>query len=164
MSEVEQTSDHWTARLPKKRMAAGALFFDKDGRVLLVEPTYTPGWDYPGGVVEANETPYVAACREIEEELGLSTKLGALLAADWEPARDEIPLEGFGVVFDGGVLSDDEIARIRLPAEELHRFGFFTPAEAAELLPAHLWRRVSAAMRARDDATAVYLDDGYPVR
>jgi hypothetical protein len=45
--------------LARKRMAAGALFRDEDGRVLLVNPTYKPTWDLPGGRREGR----VAACR-----------------------------------------------------------------------------------------------------
>ena len=30
-------------------MAAGALFRDEDGRVLLVDPTHQPTWDLPAG-------------------------------------------------------------------------------------------------------------------
>jgi ADP-ribose pyrophosphatase YjhB (NUDIX family) len=48
-------------------MAAGVLLFDADGRVLLVEPTYKPYWELPGGVVEADESPHTAACRELKE-------------------------------------------------------------------------------------------------
>jgi 8-oxo-dGTP diphosphatase len=163
MSDTQPVPEHWTAKLPKKRIVAGALFFDKDGRVLLVDPSYTKGWDYPGGVVEANETPYAGACREIEEELGLVRRLGALLAVDWETPREDVPVEGFCVVFDGGVLSDDDIASIRLQADELDAFDLCTPAEAVDLLPAYLARRVLAAIEARDSGSAVYLDDGLPV-
>ena len=45
--------DQYIASLARKRMAAGSLFRDEDGRVLLVDPTYKPMWDLPGGVVEA---------------------------------------------------------------------------------------------------------------
>jgi len=31
------------------RVAAGVLFRDAQGRVLLVKPTYKDGWDIPGG-------------------------------------------------------------------------------------------------------------------
>jgi len=34
------------------RVAAGALFFGDQGRVLLVHPTYKDTWDIPGGYVE----------------------------------------------------------------------------------------------------------------
>ncbi|HEY8471123.1 MAG TPA: NUDIX hydrolase [Natronosporangium sp.] len=41
------------------RVAAGALFRDGDGRVLLVKPTYKPGRDIPGGFVSPDESPLV---------------------------------------------------------------------------------------------------------
>ena len=55
----------FTATLPRKRMGAGVLLSDELGRVLLVEPTYKPSWEVPGGVVEADESPRAAAhlCR-----------------------------------------------------------------------------------------------------
>lgn len=144
-------------------MASGAVFFDEDGRVLIVKPTYTAGWDYPGGVVEADETPYDAACREIEEELGLTKKLGRLLVVDWEPPSQEIPLEGLGTVFDGGVLSADEIASIRLQESELGAFELCAPADVYDRMPAHLARRAAATVHARDTGTTAYLENGYPV-
>ena len=52
-------------------MAAGVLYVDDQDRVLIVEPTYHDHWNLPGGVVQANESPYAAARREIGEELGL---------------------------------------------------------------------------------------------
>ena len=54
------------------RVAAGALFSDESGRVLLVKPTYKKTWDIPGGYVEPGESPRAACIREIREELGLS--------------------------------------------------------------------------------------------
>jgi 8-oxo-dGTP diphosphatase len=39
------------------RVASGALFFDTQGRILLVKPTYKDGWEIPGGYVEPGETP-----------------------------------------------------------------------------------------------------------
>ena len=61
----------YTATLPAKRAAAAVLFTDPEGRVLLVEPTYKPTWEIPGGTVELNESPFAAAAREVKEELGL---------------------------------------------------------------------------------------------
>jgi 8-oxo-dGTP pyrophosphatase MutT (NUDIX family) len=43
--------DQYVASLARKRMAAGALFRDGDGGVLLVDPVYKPGWELPGGAV-----------------------------------------------------------------------------------------------------------------
>ncbi|HEX6445924.1 MAG TPA: GNAT family N-acetyltransferase, partial [Streptosporangiales bacterium] len=94
------------ASLPAKRVAAGALFVDAAGRVLLVEPTYKEVWDIPGGVVERDESPRDGCRREVREELGLDRPVGGLLCVDWElPARPKT--EGVVLVFDGGIVSDD---------------------------------------------------------
>ncbi|MGW0970924.1 NUDIX domain-containing protein [Streptomyces sp. NPDC002516] len=64
-------NEHET-KMAHPRMAAGALFFDADGRVLMVEPTYKDYWDIPGGYVETGESPLQAADREVHEELGIT--------------------------------------------------------------------------------------------
>jgi 8-oxo-dGTP pyrophosphatase MutT (NUDIX family) len=83
--------DEYIASLARKRMAAGALFRDEDGRVLLVDPTYKPTWDLPGGAVEKEESPYAACRREVAEELGLDRSPGRVLVVDWVPSRPERP-------------------------------------------------------------------------
>jgi 8-oxo-dGTP diphosphatase len=40
-----------------KPVGSGCLIHDDFGRTLLVKPTYKPGWEIPGGTVEANESP-----------------------------------------------------------------------------------------------------------
>lgn len=71
------------------RVAAGALFFDDQGRVLLVHPTYKDTWDIPGGYVERGESPAAACRRELNEELGLDRQPQQLLAVDWAPNESE---------------------------------------------------------------------------
>nr|WP_192757139.1 NUDIX hydrolase [Actinopolymorpha pittospori] len=139
-------------------MAAGALLFDEDGRILLVEPTYKPYWEIPGGVVEADESPHTAACRELKEELGLVRSLLPLLTVDWVPPHDGRP-EAMLFVFDGGEMSAEEIAGITVPSEELHGWRFCTPAEAAQLLKPAQGRRVAASLDARAANEVVYLEN-----
>ena len=73
------------AKMARPRMASGALFFDDEGRVLLLEPTYKDYREIPGGYVEKGESPRQACIREVREELGISPPIGRLLAVDWAP-------------------------------------------------------------------------------
>ena len=75
--------------MARPRVAAGALFLDDSGRVLLVHPVYEAHWDIPGGYVEPGESPPRACRREVHEELAITPTVGALLAVDWAPVDDE---------------------------------------------------------------------------
>jgi 8-oxo-dGTP diphosphatase len=140
------------------RTAAGVLFFDEDGRVLLVKPTYKPGWEIPGGYLHAGETPSEGAAREVKEELGITPPIGRLLAADWAPH----PTEGDKLlfVFDGGVLPTDELDRITVDQVEIGEYAFHTTDQLDALLIPRLARRVHAACAARACSETVYLEHG----
>ncbi|MFF9406377.1 NUDIX domain-containing protein [Streptomyces anandii] len=146
------------AKMAHPRMAAGALFFDAGGRVLMVEPTYKDYWDIPGGYVETGESPLKAATREVQEELGITRTLGRLLAVDWAPNTTE----GDKVLylFDGGQLAPETIAQIRPEAEELKAVRFVAPQEITERTIPRLARRILAAIEARAASTPVYLEHG----
>lgn len=61
---------------------------ERDGQVLLVRLNYGPRdgrWALPGGLVENDETPDVAAIRETEEETGLRVAIDGLLATWMRP-------------------------------------------------------------------------------
>ncbi|WP_306369386.1 NUDIX domain-containing protein [Nocardiopsis sp. CC223A] len=73
----------------RPRVAAGVLFFDHLGRVMMVVPSYKDHRDLPGGYIEHGETPSQAAAREVKEELGITPPLGRLLVVDWAPSRSE---------------------------------------------------------------------------
>ncbi|KJK44815.1 MULTISPECIES: NUDIX hydrolase [unclassified Streptomyces] len=146
----------------RETVAAGVLLFDQHDRVLLVDPTYKAGWEFPGGVVETGEAPARAGIREVTEELGLVLdRTPTLLVVDWE--RPQPP--GFGglrLLFDGGRLTDETATHLRLPGPELRAWRFVTEAEAAELLPQHRYERLRWALRARERGRPLYLEAGSP--
>ncbi len=153
------SSGDYTATLPAKRMGSGVLFTDQAGRVLLVEPTYKDHWEIPGGCVDADESPYDAAVRELKEELGLSVAPGRLLAVDWVPPRPG-RTEGVMFVYSGGVLDPVREIEIHLPPDELRSWAWCTSAEADGRLSPLLARRVAAATRALHEGVTVYLENG----
>jgi ADP-ribose pyrophosphatase YjhB (NUDIX family) len=153
------------ARMPRKRMAAGALIRDERGRVLLVEPVYKPVWDLPGGAVEDDESPLEGCRRELLEELGLEIPVLRLLVVDWVP-RQGVWSDALLFVFDGGILSPDRATAIRLQEAELSAARFVTLDDAAGHLPPSALRRLRAALaRARSGHPGpAYLEFGRPVR
>lgn len=64
------------------RMVVAAALIDRDGRVLLAERPAGKAmaglWEFPGGKVEAGETPEETLIRELREEIGIETKAACL--------------------------------------------------------------------------------------
>ncbi|MEU2569389.1 NUDIX domain-containing protein [Streptomyces althioticus] len=144
-------------------VAAGVLLFDEQDRVLLVDPTYKAGWEFPGGVVERGEAPARAGMREVAEETGIRLDdVPALLVVDWEPPTPPA-FGGLRLLFDGGRLDSEDAGRMLLPGPELRAWRFASEAEAAHLLPPVRYERLRRALRARERGRAMYLEGGVPV-
>lgn len=102
------------------------LVTDAEGRVLLVEHTYVPGWYLPGGGVERGETAEDAVRRELQEEAGV--------------ALTERP-RLFGVYDNGERHPRDHVLLYRCDAwkpcapragAEIHAVGWFAPDAVPE--------------------------------
>jgi 8-oxo-dGTP pyrophosphatase MutT (NUDIX family) len=144
-------------------LASGVLLFDDEDRVMLVDPTYKPGWEFPGGVVEPGEAPARAGIREVAEETGIRlATVPRLLVIDWE--RPAPPAYGgLRLLFDGGRLQPDAARDVLLPGTELRDWRFVTEQEAAHLLPPVRFERLRWALRARERGAVLYLEGGVPV-
>lgn len=158
---MSSTREHFTSRLPTKRVAADCLIFDQDGRFLLVEPTYKTTWDVPGGVSEVDESPRRTARREVAEELGLEIEPGDLLATDWISRRGAWT-EVVAFLFDGGVVSIS-VSDLTFQAEEIRSARFVSLNDAESLMTPWEYARVAAAVDSRSRQATVYLEDGEEV-
>ncbi|UMP01193.1 NUDIX hydrolase [Amycolatopsis sp. EV170708-02-1] len=151
----------YVASLNRKRTAAGVLLRDDRSRVLLVETTYKPEWEIPGGAVEAEETPWATAIRELQEELGITRPLGALLVIDHIPTQGVMP-EGLAFIFDGGLITEEEVRAIKSTDAEVRSVGLYSPAEAEHRVKATLHRRINAALHAVNSGETVFCETGIP--
>nr|WP_299505842.1 8-oxo-dGTP diphosphatase MutT [uncultured Rhizobium sp.] len=70
------------AETKRMLLVAACALIDADGRVLLAQrpegKTMAGLWEFPGGKVEAGETPEQALIRELREEIGIETKVACL--------------------------------------------------------------------------------------
>jgi 8-oxo-dGTP diphosphatase len=148
--------------LPRIPASAGALVWDRKGRLLILKPTYKSGWTIPGGVVEADgESPWEACRREAREECGLDLPHGRLACVDFLRPRPGRP-GGMRFLFDCGVLNDPKLADIVLQEDEISAYRLARVDRALRLLSGPVRRRVAAAVR--KPARTQYLEDGRPVR
>ena len=84
-------------RKPTFVPVVAAAIWDAEGRLLLQQclphKRHAGLWEFPGGKVESEETPSLALCREVAEELAIELAEDALEPAGFaeEPAADGRP-------------------------------------------------------------------------
>lgn len=143
-------------RFATPRVASCAVVQNAGGRVLLVRPTYKPGWDLPGGYVERGESPAAGCQRELHEEVGLVLAVANLVAVDWYRTSDEG--DKIVYVFDGGVLGSD--SAVQVDGREIDQWSWCAPHQWSQLLPQRTARRLSAAVGALASGVTANLVDG----
>jgi 8-oxo-dGTP diphosphatase len=75
-------------------VTAGALIFDDQGRILLLEHVFRSdsGWGIPGGFLSKGEQPEAALRRELREEIGIEVQDVKLLFARTLPRPRQIEI------------------------------------------------------------------------
>ncbi|MCX5555378.1 NUDIX hydrolase [Streptomyces sp. NBC_00038] len=145
----------WRAVRPKVLAWSTVLFTDAVGRVLLLQPTYRTdrGWELPGCDVDSDlgENPRQAARRAVREQLGLDVPMGRLLATNWANKTPHPAQVGF--TYNGGVLGEADLARIRIDTAEIHQWRLAELSEVASGVAHPLYPRIEACLSALHEAT-----------
>jgi 8-oxo-dGTP pyrophosphatase MutT (NUDIX family) len=148
--------------LPTKRLSACVMLFDQAGRLLILETTYRQDWLLPGGVVEADEPPWLGARREVREEIGLELGTLHFAAMDWRSSDKEYD-DSLHFVFDGGVLTPDQQAMINPDGVEISGYRFVERDEAELLVEPYLKKRILPCWdRRATPGRALILNRGQP--
>ncbi|WP_051814011.1 NUDIX hydrolase [Kitasatospora sp. MBT63] len=147
------------------------LITDPQDRILGMRSTINPAvWNFPGGNVEHGSAPFATALIEAEEELGLvlaaeNPEIVAqrrLIAVIHEQAGPEYPAPVCGYVFDGGVLTPEQQARIRLDPAEHTEWRFETAHDWHALMEPYRYQRLRQVLRAHRAGVTLYLERPAP--
>ena len=96
-------------------MVAGAfcIVLNEKNEVMLCLRQDKPLWNLPGGRVEAGESPWDAAVREVKEEIGVECAIDSLQGVYHKPAQDEVVFMFLVNIERGTPQHSDEVADIR---------------------------------------------------
>ncbi len=143
----------------RKRVISHLLLTDEADRVCILETTFKPDFELPGGILEVGESPRVGLVREVEEELGHSVSVGRLLVVDWLAPylgwEDAVEL-----IFDGGQLAARSVGLLQPDGREIRAVHWLEPAAAADRMAPFARGRLLAALEARDERRTSYLEAG----
>ena len=150
----------WALLYGSKWVAAGAIIFRADGKLLLIKHRYRGSWEYPMGMTDGAESPIETARRELFEEVGLQPENLKLVGVDFFHRRT--PNGNLAITFAAQV-KWAEARQLNLDPYEATDFKWVTREEALELVEPWLHRRLSQFLEAYDADRPVYLHKGIPV-
>ena len=139
-------------------MGAGVLFFNSTNQLLLVKPSYKDHWGIPGGVVDGDESPRASCIREIQEELGLEINKLQFLSVGYFANPNNNKGESLQFLFYGGVLTPEDIVKIKLAESEISDYKFVNPNTVMTMVSQDMAKRLPPALKSIRTGVPVYLE------
>jgi 8-oxo-dGTP diphosphatase len=118
----------WMKTMDARISSATIILEDEAGRALIVKANYKRYWTFPGGMIDAGETPKQAAIREVREEVGLTIDSDSITFA-WVASRTSKMAQTLQFVFKA-VLPADMLDQIKLQASEIDEWRLVSKADA----------------------------------
>ena len=120
-----------------KRIEVAAAVIRHGNRILATQRGYgrfKGWWEFPGGKIEADESPQQALAREIREELDAEIEIGNLIrTVDWDYPTFHLTMHCYWCVLTSTSLHLNEHSSARwLSKDELHSVRWL-PADIAVL-------------------------------
>ena len=154
----KKSDEEYHRTLPKKQVGTAVLFFNNDGEILVLKPSYKDSWLVSGGSCDEDESPLDCAVREVSEEIGLDFPSLKLVGV-FHSHKNGIHSDSLKFVFYGGVLSDIQIEKITLQKEEILEYKFLQEKEAVGLMSNSLQKSVPDCLIAIKENSFAYIED-----
>lgn len=149
------SDEEYQRTLPRKHVGTAVLFFSAKGELLIVKPDYKDGWLVPGGSADEDESPLACAIRETKEEIGLDMPGLQLIGIYYAHAKG-FHSDHVKFVFNGGILSDEQISSITLQADELEELRFLPLEDALPMLSRSLQASIPMSLDALKNNSVAY--------
>lgn len=120
-------NDHWLHAMHARPSSAVIILEDDQHKALLVKTNYKTHWTFPGGMIDAEETPKQAAIREVAEEVGLTFQADDVRFG-WMAARHSTIADTYQFIFKAK-LKPGQVDMIILQASEIDEWRLVSKSE-----------------------------------
>ncbi|MBV9023609.1 MAG: NUDIX hydrolase [Streptomycetaceae bacterium] len=161
MSGTWLPRDQYIATLPKATAYACMYFTDTTGRPFQLRSTRpTEVWQHAGGNMDPGESPWETAVRECREETGLDVTAHrpTLLLTHFVTPRHDWPHPHIGFIFDGGILTPEQLESIVLDPHEHTEWSIRSIDEWEKEMKPPIFARLKAIDQARRSGIPGYLE------